>query len=164
MSVLSARLFGPPAVTMDGQSISLPYKKAEGLLYYLILKRKVSRSELVGLLWSDADSSTALKNLRHAIYSIRKELDCDLFVGGQRSVLELRPDLDIRCDVTDFLENGDLSVYHGEFLQDFSIPRAGSFDEWLTEQRSILQSHYLKRLLAEEKDAFRSGDVRRAER
>lgn len=164
MPVLTARLFGPPAVTIDGKSVALPYKKAEGLLYYLILRRKVSRSELVGLLWSDVDSSTALKNLRHAIYSIRKEMDCDLFVGGQRSVLELRPDLEIHCDVADFLEDGDLSVCRGEFLQDFSIPRAGSFDEWLTDQRSMLQSLYLKQLLTEEKEAFRAGDLRRAER
>ena len=48
MPVLTARLFGPPAVTIDGKSVALPYKKAEGLLYYLILRRKVSRSELVG--------------------------------------------------------------------------------------------------------------------
>ena len=59
MPVLTARFFGSPSVTMDGQAVSLPYKKAEGLLYYLILRRKVSRSELIGLLWSDVDSSTA---------------------------------------------------------------------------------------------------------
>ena len=139
MPVLTARLFGRPSVSMDGVPISLPYKKAEGLLYYLILKRKVSRSELIGLLWADVDSSTALKNLRHAIYSIRKELDYDLFAGGQRSMLELRPDLEVECDVSAF-QAGDLSVYQGEFLQDFTIPRTTSFDEWLTVQRSAFQS------------------------
>ena len=163
MPVLTARLFGRPSVSLDGVPISLPYKKAEGLLYYLILKRKVSRSELIGLLWADVDSSTALKNLRHAIYSIRKELDYDLFAGGQRSMLELRPDLEVDCDISAF-QAGDLSVYRGEFLQDFTIPRTTSFDEWLTVQRSSFQSQYLKQLLAEEKAAFHQGDLRRAER
>lgn len=164
MTVLSVKLFGTPSVSIDDRPVSLPYKKAEGLLYYLLLKRKVSRSEVIGLLWADVDSPTALKNLRHAIYSIRKELDCDLFAGGQRSMLELNPEIKIRCDAADFLAGGDLSLYNGEFLKDFSIPRAGLFEEWITEQRSLLQAQYLKRLLAEEKEAFRSGDLVRAER
>ena len=72
MPELNAKLFGTPAVSVDGREITLPYKKADALLYYLILKRKTTRSELIGLLYEDTDSATALKNLRHAIYTIRK--------------------------------------------------------------------------------------------
>ena len=74
MPELNAKLFGTPAVSVDGREITLPYKKADALLYYLILKRKTTRSELIGLLYEDTDSATALKNLRHAIYTIRKAL------------------------------------------------------------------------------------------
>ncbi len=49
-------------------------------MYYLILKRKTTRSELIGLLYEDTDSATALKNLRHAIYTIRKAFAFDPFV------------------------------------------------------------------------------------
>lgn len=71
MPELNAKLFGTPAVSVDGREITLPYKKADALLYYLILKRKTTRSELIGLLYEDTDSATALKNLRHAIYATR---------------------------------------------------------------------------------------------
>ena len=85
MPELNAKLFGTPAVSVDGREITLPYKKADALLYYLILKRKTTRSELIGLLYEDTDSATALKNLRHAIYTIRKAFAFDPFVPGQRS-------------------------------------------------------------------------------
>ena len=52
MPELNAKLFGTPAVSVDGREITLPYKKADALLYYLILKRKTTRSELIGLLYS----------------------------------------------------------------------------------------------------------------
>lgn len=45
MPELNAKLFGTPAVSVDGREITLPYKKADALLYYLILKRKTTRSE-----------------------------------------------------------------------------------------------------------------------
>ena len=38
MPELNAKLFGTPAVSVDGREITLPYKKADALLYYLILK------------------------------------------------------------------------------------------------------------------------------
>ena len=37
MPELNAKLFGTPAVSVDGREITLPYKKADALLYYLIL-------------------------------------------------------------------------------------------------------------------------------
>lgn len=164
MAELTAKLFGTPSVRIDGREIILPYKKADALLYYLLIKRKVSRSELIGLLWADTDTSTAQKNLRHAIYSIRKELDYDPFLGGQRALLEFKPELVIRCDVLDFTERGNLNAYHGELLKDFIIHRANTFDEWLSDERNLLQSQYLQRLLAAEKEAYFNGDFARAEK
>ncbi len=164
MAELTARLFGIPSVCMDGREITLPYKKADALLYYLLIKGKASRSELIGLLWGDTDVSTAQKNLRHAIYSIRKELNCDPFQSGQRTMLEFNPALHIQCDVLDFLKRGDLGAYHGELLRDFEIHRANAFDEWLSDERNLLQSQYLQRLLAAEKEAFFCGDFARAEK
>ena len=89
MARLIAKLFGTPQITTDGRVLSLPYKKADALLYYLIVKRRAARSELIGLLWPDTDGQTALKNLRHAIYSVRKGLGWDPFSDGQRAVVEM---------------------------------------------------------------------------
>lgn len=148
MPELNAKLFGTPAVSVDGREITLPYKKADALLYYLILKRKTTRSELIGLLYEDTDSATALKNLRHAIYTIRKAFAFDPFVPGQRSIVEFSADVEIACDVYDF-ERGDmLSAYHGEFLKDFNVSHSSAFDAWLSDQRNLYQSQYLHQLLA----------------
>lgn len=103
------------------------------------------------------DTAAALKNLRHAVYTIRKGLGFDIFTPGQNAALELDPAVDIRCDVWDLLEQGDLSAYAGEFLEGFSIPRAGIFDDWLQEQRGLLQTQYLKNLLAQEREALARG-------
>lgn len=151
MPELNAKLFGTPAVSVDGREITLPYKKADALLYYLILKRKTTRSELIGLLYEDTDSATALKNLRHAIYTIRKAFAFDPFVPGQRSIVEFSADVEIACDVYDF-ERGDmLSAYHGEFLKDFNVSHSSAFDAWLSDQRNLYQSQYLHQLLAAER-------------
>lgn len=82
MVELTAKLLGTPQVLFEGREIVLPYKKADALLYFLILNRKALRSELTGLLWTDSDSTTALKNLRHAAYSIRKAIGYNLLQRG----------------------------------------------------------------------------------
>lgn len=164
MPELNAKLFGTPAVSVDGREITLPYKKADALLYYLILKRKTTRSELIGLLYEDTDSATALKNLRHAIYTIRKAFAFDPFVPSQRSIVEFSADVEIACDVYDF-ERGDmLSAYHGEFLKDFNVSHSSAFDAWLSDQRNLYQSQYLHQLLAAEKEAYYAGKLDLAEK
>lgn len=164
MARLDAKLFGTPRVTADGRELSLPYKKADALLYYLTLKRRAARSELIGLLWPDADSQSALKNLRHAIYSIRKGLGWDPFQGGQRGVLELSPETEVWCDVSEFLASGDPPLYGGELLKGFSVPGAKGFEEWLEGERAFLQNRYLHRLLEEGNQALGRGELERAER
>ena len=124
MAQLDAKLFGTPQITTNGRTLRLPYKRANALLYYLIVKGRATRSELTGLLWPDTDNQSAMKNLRHAIFSIRKELGWDPFSIQQRDALELSAETEIRCDVSEFLSSGDSSLYKGEFLQGFSVPRA----------------------------------------
>lgn len=162
MATLTVKLLGSPAVLLDGEKVSLAYRKADALLYYLVMGRQVARGEAAGMLWEDVDAATALKNLRHAVYTIRKGLGFDIFTPGQNATLELDPAVDIRCDVWDLLR-GDLTAYTGAFLEGFSVPHAGMFDDWLREQRALVQSQYLKNLLAEEKAALARGDLVRAE-
>lgn len=163
MPELTVNMFGAPSIQVDGRVVTLPYRKADALLYYLILSKKAARRNLVDLLWNDTDPASALKNLRHAVYTIRKSLGADLFLTGQRAVLELNPQVPLRCDVLDFLSTGALETYRGEFLSGFSLHADCPFEDWLTEQRNLLHAQYLKRLLAAAKDAFTAGDLARAE-
>lgn len=164
MARLEVRLFGIPQAAADGRVLNLPYKKADALLYYLILKRRATRSELIGLLWPDSGSQSALKNLRHAIYSIRKEIGWDPFAGGQRTVLEIGPEVEVWCDVSEFLASGDPALYRGELMQGFSIPRAEAFESWLMGERASLQTWYLRVLLESGQECCCRGDLEQAER
>ena len=163
MAELYVKMLGSPSVQVDGQSVAFPYRKADALLYYLIFRKKAARSELAGLLWADSDSASALKNLRHAIYTIRKGLGFEVFLPGHSAMLELDPAVVIHCDACEFLEDESLCELQGEFLEGFSIQNCGLFEDWLTAQRNLLHTQYLKRLLAAEKAAFRSGDLAGAE-
>lgn len=164
MPELTVKMFGTPAIVLDGEGVVLPYRKAEALLYYLVMEGRAPRRELVELLWEDTDSSTALKNLRHAAYTVRKVLGMDLFLPGQRTVLELNPEIPIACDVLDFRKSGTLEHYQGEFLSGFALPGNNAFEEWLNSQRSTLRTQYLKGLLAAEREAFAAGELDRAEK
>ncbi|MCI8303608.1 MAG: AAA family ATPase [Lawsonibacter sp.] len=164
MSKLTGKLFGSPQVSAEGRTLSLPYKKAEALLYYLLRKGRAARGELVGLLWPETDDQTAMKNLRHAVYSIRKELGWDPFLGGQRTVLELTHEAEIWCDVSEFLASGAPELYGGEFLKGFSVPKADGFEDWLSGERAMLRSRYLRGLLEAGQEAFQQGKLDQAEK
>ncbi len=161
---LDAKLFGIPRVTADGRELSLPYKKADALLYYLLTRRHATRGELIHLLWEGADPATALKNLRHAVYSIRKALGCDPFDGRNRTVLQFSEAVEISCDVWAFTESDALEACSGDFLEDFVLPRSDAFDEWMTDERVSLHTRYLKLLLAAQEQAAARGDWAAAER
>lgn len=163
MAQLSVKMFGSPAILLDGEKVVLPYRKAEALLYYLVMERRAPRRELVELLWGDTESADALKNLRHAAYTVRKVLGMDLFLPGQRTVLELNPQIPIRCDVLEFLKDGALESYHGEFLEGFSLHGDSAFEAWRSSQQSMLRARYLKELLAAEREAVAAGELERAE-
>lgn len=164
MSRLDVKMLGIPHILADGRPLALPYKKADALLYHLVYKGRVSRAQAVELLWPDVDTQTALKNLRHAIYSIRKELGWDPFLSGQRSMLELDPGIDLTCDAADFLKSGDPDRYGGEFLKGLAVPKAEPFEEWLMEERTALLDRYLRGLLEAGRGAFQRNELDRAAR
>ena len=161
--MLQFTLLGNAEIRQNGRIVSLPYRKAEALLYYMLMQRKAYRSELVELIWPDTEPSAALKNLRHAVYTIRKSLQCDFFLTAQRAVLELNPDVPFHCDALLFQENGSPEEYRGEFLKNFTVPQAVPYEEWLTETRAQLHTLYLRHLLEAERLSFTQGDLEKAE-
>ena len=164
MNKLTVTLFGTPSVYLNGNTIDFAYKKAAALFYYVLLNKQVSRSEAACLLWGDSDSASALKNLRHAIYTIRKNLGVDIFNSDRQSILEVRKDLDIRCDVLQFLQESILPETQKEFMEGFTLKHCELFDDWICEQRKILHDRYLEILLAQGQQAFQNGDLSLAER
>ena len=62
MITITCKLFGTPEILKNGEKIIFPYKKAEALFYYLMVKKQCFRDTLVELLWGSVEV------LREAIF------------------------------------------------------------------------------------------------
>ncbi len=71
--MLKIQLLGRFAVSVDGRPVDLHLRAAQSLLAYLALSagRAHRREQLAGLLWPDADESSAKGNLRHTLWRLR---------------------------------------------------------------------------------------------
>ncbi|MFN2164843.1 MAG: BTAD domain-containing putative transcriptional regulator, partial [Anaerolineae bacterium] len=166
MPRLTLSLLGSFQATLDGEPITaFQSDKARALLAYLAVEsdRPHTREKLAGLLWPESSESAAraslsqaLTNLRHALgdrevetpalltsrQSIQFNLNSDAFIdavvfadlpgGGNHS----------RAGLTD-LEQA-IELYHGRFLEGFSLPGCAEFEEWL-----LLEQEQLHRLASE---------------
>lgn len=135
-------LMGTPKVMLDGREIVFPYRKAEGLFYYLCVRRSVSRDEVIGVFWADCAEPTARKNLRDAIYHLKKLLGEDVIQAEGNNHISLGS---ARIDSIDYHEltpENFVERYTGDFLGYFYIKNCIEFEEWSTELRENLFSRY----------------------
>lgn len=142
------KMFNTPEVIKNGVKITFPYRKVEALLYYMVIKKQATREELVNLLWSENDEEIAKKNLRNAIYKIKKLMELDILLSPQKFHLILNPEINIQTDLEQFLsgKEGWLDAYKGEFLQGFFIKNEKNFEEWMMSERESYKDIYISRL------------------
>ena len=88
------QLFGKPSVKIDHQSIEISLKKSEAMLYYIAYEKRVTRDELVSIIWCDVEQQTAKKNLRNSLYRLKKDLGIELFGCPNKHVIEWACDPD----------------------------------------------------------------------
>lgn len=50
-----------PKILADGVPVTLPYKKAEALVYYMAVEKHVTRDQAAALLWGNCEEATAKK-------------------------------------------------------------------------------------------------------
>lgn len=162
MQQLKIHCFGNLKFEKDGQVITqFDTDKSRALLVYLAVekRRKISRSHLAGLLWSDLSEKQALQSLRQTLSILRKSLG-EIATGqnlvvSERDLLQLNPDISIWVDVIAFREQLSeayrhfqrqdqiqqlnfrrlikaLALRQGMFLDNFSIAGAPLFDEWVS--------------------------------
>lgn len=148
MSMVQVKLLQAPTVLKENEQIVFPFKKAEALFYYLAVNRQASRDELVDLLWGETDEETARKNLRHALYMIRKAFDAEIIISPQKSTVLLNPEIIIETDLQKFLEAGESSVeaYNGEFLKGFMVKDGEKYEEWMFRCRDYYKDLYMSKL------------------
>ena len=165
MSHLSISLLGGMTISLNGQSVTgFGYDKVKALLGYLVVEadRPHHRETLAGLLWPDQSQKAATDSLRNALSKLRQAI-CDreadppyLFISKEEIQFNTQSDhwLDVKrfsqlleecrthrhrrieCCVscTDRLTQA-AALYHGEFLQGFSLADSDLFEDWARIQR-----------------------------
>jgi DNA-binding SARP family transcriptional activator/predicted ATPase len=149
MPALELALLGRPQILLHGQPLEMTSHKAQALLYYLAMSRQShSRQSLAGLLWTDLDETSARRNLRVELLKVRADLDT--FFQADRDTIAFDRNADHHLDVTQFeanLRSGEptfeqlsqaVTLYRGEFLEDFHVRDAPFFEEWVTNERERL--------------------------
>ena len=157
--MLNVTMLQTPSVTLDGVPVSFPFKRADALLYYMLVRRSATRQELISLLWESCDEATGLKNLRNTLYTLKKTLGGDFLLSPQKSLVVVNSAWEVDCDYDRFTQQGDFSAYRGPFLQGFAVKHAFSFDEWLDRTREKLHEQYLGRLAQQAQAALRGEPI-----
>lgn len=140
---ITVTLLGTPRVTKEGQDLIFPYRKAEGLFYYLCTKGVVSRDEAIGIFWADCTETSARKNLRDAIYNLKKLLGEDIIASEGNNRISLRREKIDSIDIEDLTDETFLSLYSGEFLGYFYVKNCIEFENWASEIRDEMRQRYL---------------------
>ena len=142
---LKFKLFGFPEIYKDGKKILFPYSKINAFIYYIILEKTVSRSEIAGMLWPEESEKTAKKNLRNVLYHTKKLLHKDIIKSPNNTILTFNEDFNISIDVIEFSKDpiNNLELYEGEFLKGFYIKDSEEFDLWIQNKRiSLFDTYY----------------------
>lgn len=110
-------LLGIPGVCRDRDPVRFPYRKAEGIFYYLCVEKHTNRDELVSLFWGSGDEASGRKNLRQALFQLRKLLGEEVIVLQGRNDLKLNQRVEIKTDWD--MPERDFSLCQERFLDFF---------------------------------------------
>ncbi|MEY8000023.1 AAA family ATPase [Clostridium sp. Mt-5] len=163
MTIVNAKLFGIQEILKDQDKIYFPYKKAEALFYYMLVRKQALREIVINLLWGDMGEDIAKKNLRNAVYSIKKIFNENIIISPKRSLLMLNPDIQFQCDIYKFLSKEDacglkdgfrnnineleiFKIYRGDFLEGFYVKDAETFEKWMMQVRQQFRDKYINNL------------------
>lgn len=152
MKKINVSLLGNPVVIANGETVKFPYKKSEGLFYYICLNKEILRSQAISVFWPDIDDQTAKKRLRDALYKIKKSVSSDIFLDDNKQKIKLNTDIvTVDIDYIDSLtakkilklSNEQSSI---EFLGAFIIKNSAEFEEWMFQTREHINRQYAKKL------------------
>lgn len=137
-------LLGIPGVCRDREPVRFPYRKAEGIFYYLCVEKHTNRDELVSLFWGSGDEASGRKNLRQALFQLRKLLGEEVIVLQGRNDLKLNQRVEIKTDWD--MPDRDFSLCQDRFLDFFYLKDCPEFEEWVEEKRNQQISRILREI------------------
>ncbi len=169
---------GAPRFERGKRTVELTTAKAIALLGYLAATREPqTREHLLGLLWAESSDQAARKNLRNALWAIRKSLGEDAIVADNDrlaisqsasvDVWEFEQIADRRWQMADSFSKSEIEnlkskidLYRAPFLDGLLLDDAPEFEIWLTAERERLAQLNLRALSALVDAYQRAGDWR----
>jgi DNA-binding SARP family transcriptional activator len=150
--MLEASLLGHFSVRAGGEPIDLTSRPAQTLLAFLLLNSGMAhrRDRLAGVLWPDSAESSARKNLRNAVWQLRKAIGDGYLLADKETVafnVDAPHNLDIAALAREPAE-GDIdallaaaSAYKGELLPGFD-------EDWVRLARERTWMQFERRMRA----------------
>ena len=151
---MSVRLFllGDPYAETNGMGVKLGSSKTIAVIAYLAAhKQSQNRDRVISLLWPDSTEESGRKNLRNALWSIRRVLDEDIIVTEHDQIAlsqtvwvdidQLQKlDEDQHC-VSEELFTG---IKYGVFLDNIKLAHSPEYEVWMMGERERLLQQYLR--------------------
>ncbi|MCH3949594.1 MAG: hypothetical protein LKE33_01465 [Acidaminococcus sp.] len=120
---ISVEMLGKAQVKKNNQLVSFPYRRAEGLFYYLVAKETISRDEAIGIFWTDCSEDIGRKNLRDALYHIKKLLGKNIILIGGKNTISINSSTISYVDYKNLFSENILKCSYGIFLNFFGSSR-----------------------------------------
>ncbi|HQU32853.1 MAG: hypothetical protein B7Z68_01380 [Acidobacteria bacterium 21-70-11] len=152
-------LLGGFSLLAGGASVRLESVKSEALLAFLALEPgSHARTKVAGLLWPETAETRAARNLRHALWDVRRALAvlAPEAIASSRTQVAFVPGDRVRVDATALMAAGreagakeddllhDLEaaaeLYRGDLLDGVLLSDAEEFESWLVVQRERLRA------------------------
>ena len=155
MDKIKVHLLGRPYVEVNGKRVNFPYKKAEGFFYYLCVKKNATREEIIYVLWGADNENVGRKNLREAVYQIKKLLGKEILVTEGHTGIGLNPEYVLEIDwdhvKEDYIPENEVE----DFLAHFHIKNCYEFEEWV----SSMQEQYDRHIMTAVKKKLKEADI-----
>ncbi len=132
------QLLGRP-VLQNAMGVQPLERKQAGLLAYLALEGRQSRSKLAGLLWGNTTETTARNNLAQTLARVRKQHG-EIVLGSSELHLQI-VDVDALSLEMQFFrgEYKAVAEQKSEFLSDLDFEDCPDFEEWVLAKRLQLE-------------------------
>lgn len=158
MDHIKINLLGNPEIQFNGEKVNFPYKKVEGFLYYLCVRKSVTREEVICLLWGDEDETTGKKKLRDAVYQVRRRLGKEFLVTSGHTGIALNPDCGAEID-WDRVFTTESPLISGVFLEHFYIKNCYEFEEWAEGIRKECRDNLSEKVREQLLEAQKNQDI-----
>jgi DNA-binding SARP family transcriptional activator len=150
--LIEIRLLGQFDLRLDGKLVEIPSRPAQSLLAYLALTVGVAhrRERLAGLIWPDIPEVDARRNLRRALWYVRKTFQGQAPLRADDITVAFDPSPAVWVDALALARKVGpeqtvdelvrvVSAYGGELLPGF-------YDEWIIVEREQLQALFEGRI------------------